>query len=98
MTSSMDKPPSRRRHGSGVRPDDAIIGALGGAGLTYYGLVAHSFAHPLHWLAAAVGGVVGGVGVWLYAERDRVRAGARRLRPRRRSESPSRPAGGRRKA
>ncbi len=79
----------RQRRRAGVRPDDAILGAIGGAGLTYYGLVAHGFAHPWHWLAAGLGGLVGGVGVWLYAERERLRARARQIWPSRRSEAPS---------
>ena len=74
---------SRRRRRSGIRPDDAILGAVVGVAVTYYGLVAHSFEHPWHWLAAGGGGLVGGVGVWLYAERDRLGAGARRLFERR---------------
>ena len=89
MTRSMDTKSSRRRTGPGVRPDDAIIGAVVGAGVTYYGLVAHGFGHPSHWLAAGIGGLVGGVGVWLYAERERLRAKARQIWPSRRSEAPS---------
>ena len=77
MTRSMDTKSSRRRTGPGVRPDDAIIGAVVGAGVTYYGLVAHGFGHPSHWLAAGIGGLVGSAGIWLYAERERLRARAR---------------------
>jgi hypothetical protein len=73
----------RRRRRDGIRPDDAIIGALGGAGLTYYGLVAHSFEHPIHWLLAGLGGFAGGVAVWAYAERARLLAWGWRLTHRR---------------
>ena len=72
-----------RRRRSGVRPDDAILGLLGGAGLSYYGLIAHSFEHPMHWLLAGLGGIVGGVGVWAYAERARLMAWGWRLTHRR---------------
>lgn len=64
-----------------------MLGALGGTGLTYYGLVAHSFEHPMHWLLAGVGGIVGGVGVWAYAERARIRAWGGRLVHRRTSRT-----------
>lgn len=69
----------QRRKRSGIRPDDVILGAIIGVGATYYGLVAHTFEHPWHWLVAGGGGLVGGVGVWLHAERHRLGAGARRL-------------------
>ena len=73
----------RRRRRGGVRPDDAIIGALGGAGLAYYGLVAHSFEHPVHWLLAGLGALVGSASVWAYAERARLLASIRRSTGRR---------------
>ncbi len=74
---------SRRRKRSGIRPDDAILGAILGVGVTYYGLVAHSFEHPWHWLMAGGGGLIGGGGAWLYTERQRLGAGVRRLFARR---------------
>lgn len=71
---------ARRSARTGVQPDDAIIGALGGIGLTYGVLVAHGFPHPVHWLTAGAGGLIGGMGVWTYAERARLVRAVRRLR------------------
>jgi hypothetical protein len=74
--------PSRRKFGPGVRPDDAILGAIGGFGLAYVLLVPHGFEHPWHWVASGAGGLVGGAGVWLYAERERLKARIRDIVPR----------------
>lgn len=76
--------PGRRRRGGGVRPDDAILGGVGGFALVYFILVPHGFAHPWHWVASGAGGLVGAVAIWLWAERERVRAWAGQLFGRRR--------------
>lgn len=77
MAPSRPKPAGRR---SGLREDDAILGVLGGFGLVYTIFAPHGFAHPLHWVVAGVGGILGGSGVWLYVRRERIQVRLRRLR------------------
>jgi hypothetical protein len=81
---------SSRRRGAGVRADDDIIGALGGVGLTYFVFTPHGFEHPWHWVIAATGGLIGLVGVRVYAEPDHFVGRWRRLR--RQASDPSKRA------
>lgn len=69
--------PRGRQTRHGVRPDDAILGALAGLGVVYFVLTPHAFPHPLHWAAAGAAGVVGGTATWLYAVRPWNRLGRR---------------------
>lgn len=90
--------PTRGKRSTGVRSGDSVLGVLGGFALTYFVLAPHGFEHPWHWVASGAGGLVGGTGVWLYAERERLHARIQRIMQARRSQASPQPTRGKRRA
>ncbi len=56
-------------------PDEALLAGSIGFGLSYFVLVAHSFAHPIHWAFSGAGGILSYLGalLWITVRRRRFR-------------------------